>query len=147
MLLIWSILHNSGTFYSNGRASMATFHGSCHCGRVQFEVDAEPTKLSECNCSICCMKGALYVPVPEISELRILSGESDLTHYQFNTKTAIHYFCKHCGIHTFHRPRLNPKLWSANARCLRDLDIRSLAVTHFDGRNWEATARSEGWIK
>jgi hypothetical protein len=124
---------------------MPTFHGSCHCGRVQFEIDAQPTRLSQCNCSICSAKGALYVPVVEISELRIISGSSELTPYQFNTRTATHYFCKHCGIHTFHRPRMNPQLWSANAHCLSDLDIGSLPVTQFDGRNWEASARAEGW--
>jgi hypothetical protein len=66
---------------------------------------------------------------------------------KFNTKTATHYFCKHCGTHTFHRPRLNPKLWSVNARCLRDSDLGSLPITLFDGRNWEAAARADGWIE
>jgi hypothetical protein len=61
---------------------MATFHGSCHCGTVQFEVDAQPTGLSQCNCSICFAKGALYIPVAEISDLRIISGESELTPYK-----------------------------------------------------------------
>jgi hypothetical protein len=126
---------------------MTTYHGSCHCGRVQFEVDATPTRLSRCNCSICSAKGALYVPIPEISALRITAGEAELTPYQFNTKTATHYFCKHCGVHTFHHPRVAPARWSANARCLRDLDIGSLPITEYDGKNWEASARREGWIK
>ena len=123
---------------------MTTFHGSCHCGRVQFEVDATPTRLSECNCSICSKKGALYVPIPEIQALRIVAGESELTTYQFNTKSAKHYFCKHCGIHTFHRPRVDPSRWSVNARCLADIDMSALPVTQFDGQNWEATVRAAG---
>jgi hypothetical protein len=126
---------------------MPTYHGSCHCGRVRFEVDARPTRLSQCNCSLCTKKGALYVPTVEIDALRIVAGENELTAYQFNTKTATHYFCKHCGIHAFHRPRTDPKRWSANARCLTDIDIESLPITQFDGQNWEATARAEGWIK
>jgi hypothetical protein len=96
---------------------------------------------------MCSRKGALYVPVGDVGALRIIAGESELTTYRFNTKTATHYFCKHCGIHPFHRPRVNPKGWSVNARCLVDLDITALPVTRFDGKNWEATARAEGWIK
>ncbi|MFL6623557.1 MAG: GFA family protein [Sulfurifustis sp.] len=126
---------------------MPLFHGSCHCGRVRFEIDATPTRLSRCNCSICHAKGALYMPIREIQALRITAGESELTAYQFNTRTATHYFCKHCGIHTFHRPRTDPSRWSANVRCLTDLDLTRLPVTEFDGRNWEAAARSDGWIK
>lgn len=126
---------------------MRTYHGSCHCGRVQFEVDARPTRLSRCNCSVCTKKGALFIPVSEIDALRITAGETELTAYRFNTKTATHYFCRHCGVHPFHRPRIAPARWSANARCLTDLDLGSLPITEFDGKNWEATARAEGWIK
>lgn len=124
---------------------MPIYQGSCHCGRVQFEVDATPTQLSRCNCSLCSKKGALYLPIPDITALRITAGESELTAYQFNTKTATHYFCKHCGVHAFHHPRFDPKRWSANARCLHDFDLASLPITDFDGKNWEATARARGW--
>ena len=122
-----------------------THKGGCHCGRVRFEVDAAPTRLSSCSCSICAAKGALYVPVNEIRDLRILAGEAELTAYRFNTMTATHYFCRRCGIHPFHRPRLDPKRWSVNARCLRDLDLASLPVSLFEGRNWEEATRADGW--
>lgn len=122
---------------------MPTYHGSCHCGRVRFEVDAAPTRLSRCNCSMCFAKGALYVPTTQIQALRITEGESELTPYRFNTEAATHFFCRHCGIHPFHRPRLDPKAWSANARCLADLDVQAFPVTDFDGRNWEAAASVE----
>lgn len=124
---------------------MSTYHGSCHCGRVRFEVDAKPTRLSQCNCSMCGKKGALYVPTAEIEALRITAGESELTSYRFNTQRATHHFCKHCGVHPFHRPRTDPTRWSANARCLTDLDIASLPTTTFDGQHWEAAAHAERW--
>ena len=43
----------------------ATHQGSCHCGRVRFEVDA-PRELQvlDCNCSICRMSGFLHLIVP-----------------------------------------------------------------------------------
>jgi hypothetical protein len=125
--------------------TVATFRGSCHCGRVRFEVDAEPTALTSCSCSICARKGALYLRVKEVAAVRVLSGESDLGTYRFHTGTAVHHFCRHCGIHPFHRPRIAPERWSVNARCLDDFDLAVWPVVRFDGRHWEASARAEGW--
>jgi hypothetical protein len=120
---------------------MATHQGSCHCGRVRFEVDAEITQLSECNCSLCQRKGALYVSAVDRDRVRIVSGESELAIYQFGSGTATHLFCRHCGIHPFHHPRVRPDGWSVNARCLEDYEqLRSLPIRHFDGQNWEKAA-------
>ncbi len=120
---------------------MATHQGSCHCGRVTFEVNAEITALHECNCSICQRKGALYVSALDSDQLRILSGESELTAYQFGTGAATHQFCRHCGIHPFHHPRVKPEGWSVNARCLASFEqLRALPVRQFDGKNWERAA-------
>ena len=123
---------------------MSTYRGSCHCGRVAFEVEAKPTHLVRCNCSLCARKGALYLPVGEISSVTVLSGESDLVPYSFNTRTATHFFCRTCGIHAFHKPRIDPSRWSVNARCLEG-GPPDLPIEQFDGQNWQASARAEGW--
>jgi hypothetical protein len=121
---------------------MPTYRGFCHCGRVTFEVEAEIKSVTECNCSMCKRKGALYHTV-EADRFRILSGEDALTAYRFNTETATHYFCRYCGIHPFHRPRIAPERWTVNARCLDDVDLAALEVRLFDGQNWEAAAAAE----
>ena len=36
-----------------------TYHGSCHCGRVRFEVDADLDHVRVGDCSICRRRGAL----------------------------------------------------------------------------------------
>ena len=116
-----------------------THQGSCHCGRVTFAVRADLAYVVDCNCSICRRRGALWHPASE-ADLRILSGEADLALYEFNTKTAKHYFCRHCGIHPFIRPRLDPSSWAVNVRCIDGVDLASLAVVPFDGADWEAAA-------
>lgn len=118
-----------------------TYRGSCHCGRVTFELQGEVRNVIECNCSICRRKGALWHGTSGAG-VRILTGESELTLYQFNTMTAKHYFCKHCGIHPLTRPRLDPSIWVVNVRCLDDIDLTSLAVHPFDGEHWDEAAKA-----
>lgn len=119
------------------------YRGSCHCGRVTFELKANLRVVIECNCSICRRRGALWHGASE-SSLRITSGEQELQQYQFGTMTAKHYFCRHCGIHPFVRPRLDPARWAVNVRCIDGLELSSLEVRAFDGENWEAAAQALG---
>ena len=101
---------------------MKSYEGGCHCGRVRFriEVDLDETPIGECNCSICTKKGILHLPVSR-ERLQILSGADELATYQFNTGTAKHTFCRHCGIHAFYQPRSDPENYSVNARVSRRL--------------------------
>ncbi len=118
---------------------MRTYHGSCHCGAVAFEIDADLSRLVRCTCSICSKKGGLFCRVPP-ERFCLISGGDDLVLYQFNTKISNHRFCRHCGIHTFGNPRSAPELVLINVRCLDDFDLESdsYLVDVFDGRNWEA---------
>ena len=116
---------------------MTTHTGSCHCGSVQFEVDA-PANLqaTRCNCSICNMSGFLHLFVSR-QNFRLLKGEDALTTYTFNTGVAKHTFCKHCGIKSFYVPRSHPDGLSVNVNCLAASTIQSLQEVPFDGRNWQ----------
>lgn len=118
-----------------------THHGSCHCGRVTFELTSRLDVVMECNCSICRRKGAIWAGATE-AELRITGGETELTLYEFGTQTAKHYFCRHCGIQPFSHPRLDPALWVVNLRCVDGLDLSSLKIGLFDGVHWEASAQA-----
>ena len=116
---------------------MITHKGGCHCGCVRFEVLA-PARLqvSECNCSICSRSGYLHLIVPA-DRFRLLSGGDSLTTYSFNTKTAKHCFCSVCGIKSFYVPRSHPDGFSVNARCLDPGTVEDMAITPFNGREWE----------
>jgi len=111
--------------------------GGCHCGRVRFEVLAPAIlEVGECNCSMCSKTGYLHLMVPA-AQFKLLSGEDALTHYQFNTKTAKHFFCSHCGIKSFYVPRSHPDGYSINARCLDEGTVEGMTVKQIDGKNWE----------
>ena len=113
-----------------------TYRGSCHCGRVRFEVTTDLARASQCNCSICTKKAYLHHMVaPE--DFRLVSGADDLATYQFGTMTARHHFCRNCGVAPFFRPRANPANYMVNVRCLDGVDLGSLRVEQFDGRSWE----------
>lgn len=112
--------------------------GGCHCGRVRFEVDAPADlEVQSCNCSMCEKTAYLHLIVPR-SRFRLLTAWDDVATYTFNTGVARHHFCKTCGIKSFYVPRSNPDGYSVNARCLDAATVRSMHVTAFDGRNWEA---------
>lgn len=113
----------------------STHPASCHCGAIRFEVDL-PNGLVDprhCNCSMCRRRGAIIATAP-LGGLRILQGAEHLRCYQFNTKTARHYFCPTCGIYTHHQRRSNPEEVSFNVGCLEGVDPFEVeVVTVYDG--------------
>lgn len=116
---------------------MTTHKGGCHCGSVQFEIEAPANiEATHCNCSICNMSGFLHLFVPR-KNFRLLQGADEITTYTFNTGVAQHHFCKHCGVKSFYVPRSHPDGLSINVNCLDTATIESVEETPFDGRNWE----------
>ncbi len=115
------------------------YRGGCHCGAVQFEVEApERIEAADCNCSICSKSGFLHLIVPR-SRFKLLRGEGSLATYTFNTGVAQHRFCRICGVKSFYIPRSNPDGYDVNVRCL-ETRPQELVVKPFDGRNWEKNA-------
>ncbi|MFV1992361.1 MAG: GFA family protein [Acidiferrobacterales bacterium] len=121
---------------------MKTYNGSCHCGSVTFELKTDAKKIIQCNCSVCTKKGALHLRV-STEEFELLTGKDALMLYQFGTRTASHYFCKHCGIHPYSNPRIAPDMVSVNVRCLDDTEItRDFEIVNFDGRHWQDAVKA-----
>jgi hypothetical protein len=117
---------------------MIWHHGGCHCGQVRFEVLAPAhLQVDDCNCSMCSRTGYLHLIVPR-DRFRLLSGADALTTYTFNTGTAKHLFCRHCGIKSFYVPRSHPDGISVNARCIESGTTTGMTITKIDGRNWES---------
>jgi hypothetical protein len=96
--------------------------GACHCGGVRFTVKLQRglATARRCNCSFCSMRGAVAVTAL-VDDLHIDEGADLLTLYEFNTRTAKHYFCSRCGVYTHHRRRSNPSELGVNVACLEGL--------------------------
>lgn len=116
---------------------MKTYTGGCHCGAVRFEAALDLQKpVIGCNCSMCGRTGTLLAFIGQ-GDFKLLAGEDSLTDYQFNKHVIHHLFCKVCGIKSFARgtrPDGTPMV-AVNARCLGGVDVSSLTVMSYDGKN------------
>ncbi len=129
-----------------------TYLGSCHCGGVRFECEADLARdTSRCNCSICA-KTRYWKVLVKADKFRLLQGEDSLTDYQFGSSTVHHLFCSRCGVKPFGRAYLDitflgevvrGEFYAVNVACLDDATAGELAGAHVryeDGWNdaWES---------
>ena len=117
---------------------------TCHCGAVELELDLPDGIVNprRCDCSICRRKGAIVASVP-LAGVRIVKGEDVLRLYQFNTRTAKHFFCSICGIYTHHQRRSNPEQYGYNVGCLQGVSPYDLDdVPTNDGVNHPADRKA-----
>jgi hypothetical protein len=117
-------------------AEKKTYEGGCHCGKVRYKVTTDLAKVISCNCSICAKKGHLLTfAMPE--QFEQVSGRDAVTDYQFNRHIIHHLFCSTCGISSYGWGTApdGKKMFSINVRCLDGVDLTSLEVTPFDGKN------------
>jgi hypothetical protein len=123
---------------------LKTYHGSCHCGAVTFEAEIDLTQSTfRCNCSIC-RRTRFWPAIAKPEGFRLLTGETDLTKYVFNTRKNHHYFCKHCGVRAFGIGNETPmgKMIGINVMCLEgvsDEELSKVPITYVDGLhdNWQ----------
>lgn len=124
---------------------LKTYHGSCHCGAVTFEAELDLTQSTyRCNCSIC-RRTRFWPAIAKSDGFRLLTGETDLTKYVFNTRKNYHYFCKYCGVRAFGIGNDTPvgKMVGVNVMCLEgvsDEELSKLTITYVDGLhdNWQS---------
>jgi hypothetical protein len=110
------------------------YRGSCHCGKVAYEVEGDIGQVLSCNCSICRRKGSLLWFVPK-EQFRLATPEENASTYLFNKHFIRHRFCPVCGIHPYAeaKDREGKPTAAINVRCLEGVDPESFPVKHFDG--------------
>ncbi len=118
-------------------ATLSTYSGGCHCGKVRYEVKLDLSQPAiTCNCSICSKTGTMLQFIP-VAQFELLSGEDLLTNYRFHKKQIHHVFCSVCGVRSFARgvdPNGN-EIRAINVRCLDNVDLQQVPTQHFDGKN------------
>lgn len=114
------------------------FEGGCHCGAVRYRAGGlDLSSAITCNCSRCAKTGAILSFIPAES-FALLSGEDQLTDYQFNKKVIHHLFCRVCGIQPFSRGagEGGAPMVAVNVRCLDGVEADALAPRKVDGRSY-----------
>lgn len=117
---------------------MSKHQGSCHCGRIAFDLDGDVTEAIDCNCSMCRRRGGLLAFFPR-EALTLQTPENDYATYRFNKHRLDHHFCPTCGIAPFSEgvnPKTGAKTAAVNVRCLPDVDLASLTIKHVDGASF-----------
>ncbi|WKB51422.1 GFA family protein [Eleftheria terrae] len=112
------------------------YQGSCHCGRIAFEVEGELGDVMECNCSHCQRKGFLLWFVGR-DQFRLTTPEDQIATYLFNKHVIRHRFCANCGTQPFGEG-VDPQgreVRAVNVRCLDPVDLAALRRIPFDGRS------------
>jgi len=116
---------------------MTDTKASCHCGAVELQINLTDglNTARRCDCSFCRMRGPAAVTAP-LGGLEVVKGADKLTLYQWNTKTAKHYFCSICGVYTHHQRRSNPNEYGVNLGALEGVNPRDLGeIAWSDGIN------------
>lgn len=110
------------------------YQGSCHCGKIAFEVDGDFKTAIDCNCSLCRRRGGLLAFVPR-DKLKLQTPEENKSTYTFNNHVIKHHFCSNCGIAPYGEgvlPNGDP-MASVNLRCIPVIDLGSLEIMPYDG--------------
>jgi len=112
------------------------YKGSCHCGRIAFQVEGTLNSATSCNCSICQRKGTLMWFVPR-EQLKLMTPDENASTYTFNKHVIKHRFCPNCGMHPYGEgvDRKGNAMAAINIRCLEGIELGNVPVTQFDGRS------------
>lgn len=105
---------------------MNSYSGSCHCGRVKFQIKTDDIfkDVYRCDCSLC-KKKAILMKAEQKDQFKVIAGHNDLLSYKWNKQIAEHFFCGNCGVYTHHKRRRDPNQICINFACLDDLDMPS----------------------
>lgn len=103
---------------------------ACHCGAVTFEVDAAPSQVTDCNCSLCHKLGPLwaYYQAPQVR----ISGET--VGYVQGDRTMTTHHCPTCGC-VIHWKAIDPERQriGVNARLMPPAVLDGMQVKRLDG--------------
>jgi len=121
--------------------SIRKYSGSCHCKKILFKFYSKnEVSVINCNCSICAPLRYLHLIIPH-NDFFLLSNKKELITYKFETKKAIHFFCKTCGVKSFYQPRSHKNSYSINYFSVQNPPKIKKEI-YFDGKNYEKNLKN-----
>ena len=111
-----------------------TFHGSCHCGAVAFEVDLDlAAGIHKCNCTFCRKTGyqKVFAAGDALTITKGRPAEYLPSPSHWPPGDIHHYYCIDCGVHPFSQGKLDQMggvFWAANVACFDDVSEAELAA-------------------
>ena len=76
---------------------------SCHCGAVRMEIESAPEEVTDCACSICRRKGALWAYYSP-KQVRIIPPSGATAIYMWGDRELEFHSCKVCACSTHWSP-------------------------------------------
>jgi hypothetical protein len=138
------------TDQNQSQSETQTLYGSCHCGAVKYEVQADPARGGmRCNCSVCTKIGS-FNAIVKPDAFKLLAPEAELGTYEWGAKISTRYFCKACGTHCFgkgHLAEVGGDYVSFSYNSIDELELSELPVIYWDGRhnNWQSGPSDKPW--
>jgi hypothetical protein len=124
--------------------------GSCHCGKVRYQVEIDLSQaVNRCNCTICA-KTATTNAIVKPAAFTLIEGKSNLGEYVWGGKTMHRFFCKDCGVHCYgtgYLEQVGGAYVAVNLNTLDSFDVGGATIVYWDGRhdNWAAGTRDTPW--
>jgi hypothetical protein len=74
-----------------------TFHGGCFCGKIRYEVEGSPNRVTNCHCTHCRrISAAPYMTWAEFELSKFTLTKGRPGHYE-SRPGATRQFCQSCG--------------------------------------------------
>lgn len=120
---------------------LKTYHGSCHCGAIRYEVDLDLSQgAGRCNCTYC-LKTRAWSAFLKPDALRITAGEDSAIQYHQHAEAPRKFHCATCGVHVYGRgdaDYMGGPFASISVATLDDAtpeELAAMPIRYSDGRN------------
>lgn len=100
------------------------YSGGCQCGKIRYQLLAEPLTLYVCHCTECQKQSSsafgMSMTVPR-EALSITQGQpQEWRRKSDSDREVICFFCGNCGTRLFHQPERNPNIANLKPGTLDD---------------------------
>ena len=129
--------------------------GRCHCGNISFRLDWTPDPAEiparACDCTFCVKHGGLWTSNPRGSLEIHVADRSQVSRYEFGTKTATFHVCGRCGVVPVVTSDIDGHTYAVvSVKAFEDVDpamVKSVPAS-FDGEGVDSrlARRRRNWI-